>query len=169
MNAIKQYEGLNWKPKWKIEKFNANSVDEIEKKGIKPYETSEFDGNILVNAGINALTTLLAGGGGTAFDNSNAYIGVGDDNTAAAAAQTDLQAAVNKLRKGMNGGYPTYGTSQKITFQADFESAEGNFAWKEFGVFNAAAAGTMLNRKVEDEGTKTAGQTWRVTVEITIS
>jgi hypothetical protein len=69
----------------------------------------------------------------------------------------------------MNATFPTYGTSQKITFQSDFTSAVANFAWKEFAVFNAATAGTMLNRKVEDEGTKTAGQTWRLSLEITIS
>jgi len=162
-------EKLHYKAKWRIEKYLAKDGKEIEEKGIAPFEVVNFEDNILVNAGINALLTLLAGGGGTAFNNANAYLGVGDSTTAAGAAQTDLQAATNKLRKGMNATYPTYGTAQKITFQADFTSSEANFAWQEFAVFNAAAAGTMLNRKVEDQGTKTSGQTWKLQLEITLS
>jgi len=164
MNKGIQEKG-KWSAKWKIEKF-AN--DEAVKLG-KAYEVKEFEPNILVNAGINALLTLLAGGGGTNFGNANAYLGVGDSTTAAGAAQTDLQAATNKVRVAMNANFPTYGTDQKITFQADFTSAVANFAWAEFAVFNAAAAGAMLNRKVEAEGTKTSGQTWRLTLEITVS
>ncbi|MFA5777618.1 MAG: hypothetical protein WC906_04215, partial [Parcubacteria group bacterium] len=53
----------NWKATWLLEKF-AN--DEDVKLG-KAFERKEIDSNILVNAGINALTTLLAGGGGTNF------------------------------------------------------------------------------------------------------
>ncbi len=159
----------NHKTHWRIEKFFAKDSQEIAEKGLKPFEVVEIEDNILVNAGINALLTLLAGGGGDAFNNANSYLGVGDSTTAAGASQTDLQAATNKLRKAMNATYPTYGTSQKITFQADFTSAEANFAWEEFAVFNAAAAGTMLNRKVSSQGTKTSGQTWKLQLEITIS
>lgn len=155
----------NWHFHAKIERF-ANDAD---LKAGKSFKTTEFDHNILVNAGINAMLTLLAGGGGTAFSNANSYIGVGDSNTAAAAGQTDLQAATNKLRKAMNATYPTYGTNQQIVFQADFGSSEANYAWEEFAVFNASSSGTMLNRKVSSQGTKTAGQTWRVTITITVS
>lgn len=158
-------EKATHKTLWRIKKF-AN--DEAFKKG-KAYEEKEIKGNILVNAGINALLTLLAGGGGTAFDNSNAYLGVGDSTTAASATQTDLQASTNKLRKAMNSGYPTYGTSQKITFQADFGSTDANFSWQEFGTFNASTGGTMLDRKVSNQGTKASGQTWQLTLEITLS
>lgn len=155
----------NWNFKAQIQRF-AN--DEAAIAG-ESYKTTEFEKNILVNAGINVLTNLLAGGGGTAFNNANAYIGVGDSATAAAASQTDLQAATNKLRKGMNASFPTYGTSQVIVFESDFTSAEANYAWAEFAVFNAASGATMLNRKTSTEGTKTSGQTWRVTITITIS
>lgn len=126
-------------------------------------------GNIQVNAGINAMTTLLCGGGGTAFTNAAAYLGVGDSSTAASASQTDLQAASNKLRKAMNGGFPTYGTSQQAAWQSDFGSSDANFAWEEFAVFNASSGGTMLNRKCSSQGTKVSGQTWRLTLTITWS
>jgi len=158
-------EKANWKGVFKLTKF-AN--DEAVKNNT-PYEEKVIGENILVNAGINALLTLLAGGGGNAFNNANSYLGVGDSSTAAGATQTDLQAASNKLRKAMNATFPTYGTAQKITFQADFTSAEANYAWAEFAAFNASSAGTMLNRLVSAQGTKTAGQTWRLTLEVTIS
>lgn len=170
--------------RWKIERFASeddakNGVQYSEEDAMKLFGAPQYTvinqelapglGNMLVNAGINALWTLVCGTGATKFDNTNAYLGVGDSSTAEGASQTDLQAASNKLRKAMNGGYPTYGTSQKGTWQSDFTSAEANFAWNEFGVFNAAAAGTMLNRKVSSQGTKTAGQTWRLTLEITLA
>jgi hypothetical protein len=166
---MQMQEKANHKTNWKIEKYFAKDSQEIAEKGITPFEVIEFEDNILVNAGINALLTLLAGAGGNAFNNANSYLGVGDSSTAADATQTDLQAATNKLRKAMNATYPTYGTSQKITFQSDFTSAEANFAWEEFAAFNAAAAGTMLNRKVSSQGTKVSGQTWKLQLEITIS
>jgi len=125
-------------------------------------------GNALVNAGINQLTTLLAGGGGVNFG-AGAYLGVGTSTAAENASYTDLQAASDKLRVAMNGAYPTYGTSQKITWQSDFTSAQANFSWQEFAVFSGASGGTMLNRKISDQGTKTSGQTWRLTLEITFS
>ena len=154
----------NHKTMWKLEKFEN---DEAVKSNT-PFEVKNIEDNILVNTGINALLTLLAGGGGDAFDNDNSYLGVGEDVTAADAGQTDLIGA-SKVRVAMNATYPTFGTSQKITFQADFGSAVANFAWNEFAVFNASSGGTMLNRKVEVEGTKTAGQTWRLSLEISLS
>lgn len=154
-------EQATHKTLWRIEKFAENAKT--------PFETVEIEGNILVNAGINALWNLGIGAGGSAFNNANSYLGVGDSSTAAAAAQTDLQAATNKLRKAMNGGFPTAGTLQKASWQADFTGSEANYAWAEFAVFNASVAGTMLNRKVSAQGTKVSGQTWRLTLEITLA
>lgn len=104
----------------------------------------------------------------TAFSNANAYIGAGDSATAFAAAQTDLQAASNKLRKAMEATYPQR-SANVLTFRALFGTSEANFAWQEWGVFNAASAGTMLNRKVESLGTKTSAQSWQITATITVN
>lgn len=134
---------------------------------ILPYETVVGDFNAMVDAGINALLLLLVGGGGTAFNNANAYLGVGDSTTAWATGQTDLQAATNKLRVGMKATYPVTGT-KKQTFASDFTSGQANWAWQEWAVFNAAAAGTMLSRKVESLGTKTTG-TWTLSVDWSLS
>lgn len=104
----------------------------------------------------------------TLFSNANAYIGVGDGATAFAVGQTDLQAATNKLRKAMDATYPTQ-AANVITFRSTFGTAEANFAWNEWGVFNASSGGTMLNRKVESLGTKTSAQSWQITATITLT
>jgi hypothetical protein len=108
------------------------------------------------------------GGGGTAFNNANAYLGVGDSSTAFAAGQTDLQAATNKLRKAMDATYPQVAGNVQ-TFRATFGTSEANFAWNEWGIFNASSGGTMMNRKVESLGTKTSAQSWQITVTLTHS
>lgn len=170
---------------WKIERWNSEedkaagrkySVEEClkffgigEQISVINQELLPGEGNALVNSGINQLWTILCSSGGTKFDNTNAYLGVGDSSAAENATYTDLQAATNKLRKAMNGGYPTYGSSQQAIWQSDFGSGDQNYAWEEFAVFNASAAGTMLNRKVSAQGTKTTGQTWRLTLTITLS
>ena len=151
-------EKINWRIKWQIEKAKDNVVYAIE----------TFEENLLVNTGIGLLEDLLIGAGGTVFNNANSYIGVGDSTTAAAASQTDLQAATNKLRKAMEATFPSR-AAQTISFKSVFGTADANFAWEEFGIFNAAAAGTMLNRKVENKGTKASGETWTITVTVTIS
>lgn len=134
------------------------------------YHVSRFPSNLLLNEGINEAWNLICGAGGTtAYNNANAQIGVGDSTTAEAATQTDLQAATNKLYKGMETGFPTSGSTQKATWKSSFGSSEGNYAWQEFSLRNGATADKNLNRKVSAQGTKTSGQTWTVTLDITLS
>lgn len=120
------------------------------------------------NAYRDYLATLTAGAGGTAFNNANSYIGVGDSSTAFAATQTDLQAASNKMRKAMDATYPT-NAANVLTFRSTFATGDANFAWNEWGIFNASTAGTMLSRKVESLGTKTSAQSWQITCTITFA
>jgi hypothetical protein len=122
-----------------------------------------------LNSGINELWTILCSSGGTKFDNTNAQLGVGDSNTAEAATQTDLQATTNKAYVGMMSGYPTYGTNQMATWKASFDANTANYAWNEFVVRNGATALKCLNRKVSAQGTKTSGQVWELTLQITLS
>lgn len=135
----------------------------------RPYFVGKAFPNIFVNVGLAAVWNLVTAQGGTAFSNANGYLGVGDSNAAPAVGQTDLQAAVNKLRKAMNVGYPNAPVNGLEQWQSDFTGAEANFAWEEFAIFNAAAAGTMMNRSISSQGTKTAGQTWRLTYSFTLS
>ena len=122
----------------------------------------------MTTVGRDYIAQALVGEAFTAFNNANARIGVGDSSIAFAAGQTDLQAPANKLRKAMDATYPQRATNV-LTFRATFGTAEANFAWNEWGVFNAAAAGQMLNRKVEALGTKTSAQTWQLTVDLTLN
>lgn len=157
---MRTHDAGHWHASWMVEKFIDGETD--------PYEVIRGEGNLLVNAGIQKLEDLLIGAGGTVFDNTNAYLGVGDSSTAAAASQTDLQAATNKLRKAMDATYPSR-ASQTVTWRSTFASADANWAWQEWAIFNAAAAGTMLNRKVESLGTKVSGTSWVLTVTVSIS
>ena len=151
--------------KWTIERY---ADDKAYREG-KPYSISEFLGNCLLNEGIDEIEKLIATTGATQYDNTNARLGVGDSNTAAVATQTSLQAETNKLWKAMDATYPT-ASSQIMTFKSTFGSADANFSWQEFTVVNAADdTGKNLNRKVSDQGTKASGQTWVLTLTITLS
>lgn len=120
----------------------------------------------LTNKGREFIASKIIGASGAAFDATNARIGVGNSTTAFSVAQTDLQGA-SKFRAPMYTGFPTV-AGNKITFKSLFEPNQANFAWNEWGLFNAASGGVMLNRVVEYNGTKLAGQTWIFEVEITI-
>lgn len=122
----------------------------------------------LTNAGRDHLAAAAIGDAVDAFDNTNGHLGVGDSTTAFAATQTDLQAATNKLRKAMEATYPQR-TDNVVTARALFGTAEANFAWEEWGWFNAASAGTMMSRKVESLGTKTSAASWQLTATLTFT
>lgn len=158
------HDRASWRTVWRVDKYHE---DEAHLDGAVPYESREVEGNILVNVGIQLLLDLLIGAGGTVYSNANARIGVGDSSTAAAAAQTDLQAATNKVRVAMDSTFPSR-ASQTLTFKATFGSGVANFAWQEWAIFNAASGSTMLNRKVESLGTKSGGS-WVLTCTITVS
>jgi hypothetical protein len=122
----------------------------------------------LTTAGRNFIaTSIINSGSPTFFTNANAHLGVGSSDTAFSAAHTDLQAATEKLRKGMESSFPTISTNE-LTFKSSFGTSEANFAWNEWGVFNHSSTGTMLSRKVESLGTKSSG-TWVLTVTLTVA
>jgi len=110
---------------------------------------------------------LIGGGTYTAFNNANAYLGVGNGTTAHNAAQTDLQGA-SKTRKAMDATYPSRSTNV-ATFRSTFGTTDANHAWDEWGVFNHASAGQMMLREVEALGTKTSSATWQLTVALTFN
>lgn len=162
---MKALDAGKLKSRWTLRKYADN---EAFKKD-KPFEVSEIDGNLLLNEGIAVLQALLTGGAGTAYDNTNARIGVGDSNTAADATQTGLQAVSNKAWVGMEATYPQI-SGQTTTWRAVFDGSTANFSWQEFTIVNAADdTGDNLNRKVSDQGTKASGQTWTLDLEITFS
>lgn len=122
----------------------------------------------LTNAGRDLIASAVIGAAYTAFNNANAYLGVGDSTTAFAQSQTDLQAATNKLRKAMDATYPQQATNV-VTLKSTFGTSDANFAWQEWASFNGSSGGTMLQRKVESLGTKTSAASWALTVTLTFT
>jgi hypothetical protein len=149
------------KVRWIIEKYLGDFKDAKDiPKDLKPFEVVEFEHNLLVNVGINQMWTLIAGTGGTEYDNTHAYIGVGDSATAAQATDTGLN-GTNKTFKAMDTSYPTYGSSQYATWRSTFGSGDANYAWNEICVANGnnpPTTGVMLNHKVQSMGTKASGK-----------
>jgi len=150
---------------WKLEKFRTREEADSE----EPYDVVEFEGNVLLNEGINnVLATLLCGGAATAYDNSNARLGVGNSATGEQATDTGLLGA-SKLWKGMMATFPTYGASQQTVFKSEFSESEAQWAWEEYTLVNAADdTGDNLVRKTQSLGTKGA-EIWRLTLTITWS
>jgi hypothetical protein len=163
-------EGMRLTTRCVIDKYEGDYASEAvaQAAGAKPYERLIIDGNLALNAGLALMLDLLIAAGGTSFANANARLAVGDSSTAAAASQTDLQAATNKLRKAMDATFPSR-SSQTLTFKSTFATGDANFAWNEWGIANSSSGATMLNRKVESMGTKSAGQTWVMTATVTAS
>ena len=161
---IKLKEKATFAKKWTIEKFASQKDFEIGNS----YEKNIIKHNVLANEGINELWTLIFAASGVRFDNSNAFLITGTGSGAANA--TDTQATFTAgATKAMESGYPTYGTSQKAIWRSVFGSGDANQVWAEFGVLNAATGGELLNRLVSAQGTKTSGQVWQLTFEITLS
>ncbi|GIK42450.1 MAG: hypothetical protein BroJett011_62830 [Chloroflexota bacterium] len=135
----------------------------------EPYAIERFEGNVVLNDGITVLCDLIAateGGTSGLFDEANAELGVGDDDTAAAATQDDLQAATNVAWIAMDTGYPQR-SNQTIIWQATAGTSIANYAWKEFGLRNGDAV--LFNRKVDSRGTKDSSMSWTVQLKITLA
>lgn len=172
------YDVQVWLARMELRKFMGESTDPSDL-----YDMVVTHHNLLMYGGASCQWQTLIGNGTTTagqaltyFNNAQAAIGVGDSTTAAAATQTNLQAATNKLRKAMDATYPQHTDgvvvgAASITFRSTFATGDANFAWQEWGIFNSTTDGTgrMLNRKVEALGTKTSAATWQTTVTITLA
>ena len=135
--------------------------------GRAPDAVEVVERNVLLNEGIAELWDLGITTGATKYDNSNAQLGVGNSNTAADATQTDLQGG-STAWASMAVTYPSR-AAQVVSWQSEYGSGVGNFAWEEYSVRNGAARDRNLNRKVESKGTKAAGETWTLTLQITLT
>jgi hypothetical protein len=183
IEAARQAEATLWIARATVDKFAGDWTSAQIDAGAAgaPYERVYGTPQLLMYGGASCFWECLLGNGtGTSgqtltyFNNGNAYIGVGDSSTAAAATQTDLQAATNKVRVAMDSTYPqhtdaTTSGAATATLRSTFGTSTGNFAWAEWGVFNGSSGGRMLNRKVESLGTKASGSTWVFTVTATLS
>lgn len=178
---------------WKVDRFDEDQVryvrrryaldeptgEDFRRHGLRPYETSEFAGNLITTAGWARLSNLLTAQGSTqALSATATRIGVGDATTPAEAyADTDLAAVAGSTHRYFQpvSGAGTVGT-RTLAFAASFGTADGNFAWNEIGLdvgTPTVAGGTtvaalLFNHKVAiSQGTKASGQTWVATATIT--
>jgi hypothetical protein len=191
------HDGIKWQPHARIEKYSAADVAEMTRVlGHEPSAEEmralgadptilEVSGNLLTTAGLNRITSLIIGGGGTAFSNGNAAVGVGTSSTAEATNQTGLLGDGNSSTARYNAADASYPQQSNgvITVQATFDSGEANFAWNEWcwviapatitegNAIAGLSSGTevMINRKVASMGTKASGAQWVFTTTVTLS
>ena len=147
---------------WKIDKFDSKTGARIGHE--------EFLGNCLCEEGIEEWFKLIGTSGAVQYDNTNAYLIVGTGSGAATSADTQATFTAG-VTAGMEATYPQVSASSahKCTWKSSFGSAVANQVWGEFGLLNHATTGALANRKVSAQGTKTSGQTWELTLEITLS
>jgi hypothetical protein len=154
--------------------------DDFIMLGVAPYKVSDVVGNLITNAGWTRLMNLLTNQGATqALTATATRIGVGNSSTAEAYTDTDLIAAAgagNRYFQPVSGA-GSLGT-RTLAFSATFGTADGNFAWNEFGidvgtptVTGGTTVGALLfNRKAGiAQGTKASGQTWTATATLTFT
>lgn len=187
-------QGINWRAHALVEKFDEDATLWVKEKSgllaptaadfaalnVKPTEIVELPSNLLTTAGLTRVTSLITGGGGQAATNTASRIGVGNGGGTAAVGDTDLSAtagSANRWFNIMDATYPTV-SAGVITFKSTFASADGNFAWSEWGIdisaptvaSSAVVGACLLNHKTSAAlGTKTAGSSWAFTATITLS
>lgn len=181
--ALPRQDFLRWNVHGWVEKFDGVALNPalanlpgsaLTAYGLEPDDRVEFHGNLLTNAGVQRLEDLLIGAGGTAFNNANTRLGVGDNATAAAATDTNLGVGgSNRYWQLMDATFPSR-ASQTVSFKATHTGGVSNFHWQEWGLDNGsassnAATAPLLNRKVIDLGTKTSSASWALTVTIVVS
>lgn len=172
--AVADHQPVQWRCAWTVIKRWGDDLT------VDPYEVIEGSGNLLMYGGASCLWEALIGNGTasagqnlTYFSSSQAALGVGDSNASEAAGQNDLQASSNKLRVAATASHTDgiISGSASITFTSTFSTAQANWVWSEWGVFNSstAATGRMLNRKVAALGTKTSAASWSLQISLSIS
>jgi hypothetical protein len=166
-------DGFNWRIDWEVKKF---ASDADFSAGL-PFEVSHVPGNLLTTAGIGRIATLLTAGTGNLISTTTARVGVGNGVGTAAIGDTDLSASAGSTNRWFQTCTVTT-PSNVLTFAATFASADGNFAWNEFGIDIGTATVTssntvnavLLNHKTSiAQGTKASGQVWTATATVTFS
>lgn len=177
---------------WQIDRWDEDAVAYLVARGVEaplPEDfgrfgvapvTSEVDGNLITTAGLTRLTSLLIAGGGQALTNTSARIGTGNGAGTAAVGDTDLSASAgsaNRWFQVMDSTYPQV-SAGVVTLRSTFASADGNYAWNEFGIdigtptvtSGNTVAAVLFNHKTSiAQGTKASGQVWTATATVTFS
>lgn len=189
MTGLVTADSIRWNPHLRVAKFDERQTAKAEKRfgirvteqdfaylGMEPYEVVNTRGNLLTTAGLGRIATLVTAGTGNLISSTTARVGVGNASTAEAVGNTDLAAAAGSANRWFQTCTVTI-PSNVWTFVASFGTADGNFAWAEWGIDIGTATVTsgntvnavLLNRKVASNGTKASGQTWTATATVTIT
>jgi hypothetical protein len=118
--------------------------------------------NLVVSTGLNFIVSRMKDTSQSAMT----HMELGTGTTAAANADTALQAAIAGSRQGLGS---TTVSGNQITYVASFAAGVGTGAVTEAGLFNAGAAGTMACRTVFPVVNKQAGDSMTVTWTVTVS
>ncbi len=168
LKAVSKPLGISEHFKWCFEVVADKYTSMADKlAGAKPYETVCAKQNIVLDNGRGEIASLIVGSG-TAYNNTNAKIYVGDNATAENSAQTGVLATTNVAYTSMTSGYPTT-SGGTVTFQGTLGDSVGNFEIQEIAITNGTGVGAVaLNRRVVDLGRKASGTTWEITATITL-
>jgi hypothetical protein len=118
--------------------------------------------NLVVTVGLNHIADQLSGTPGEA---AMGWMAGGTSSAATAAGQTALQGA-ELARVALDSSVDSTNT---VDYVATFGAGVGTGTWEEVGLFNAGGAGTMLDRLLTGTKVKNAGDTFTVTITLTIT
>ena len=120
--------------------------------------------NLVVNTGLGYITSRMVGTASSVMS----HMAVGSNNTAAAAADTDLGNLLGS-RKALDSTTISGANNESVVYVGTFNPVEGTGAITEAGIFNASTSGTMLCRTVFAVVNKAAADTMVITWTITLS
>jgi hypothetical protein len=123
----------------------------------------------LVIEGRNYMANAVIANPSVLFNVTTATIAVGSSATAYTDTDGDM---LGTAAYAVVSTAPTIATNV-LTFVTTFGTGVANFNWNEWGIVNSTGvsptgAHTLLNRKVEDLGTKTTAQSWEITCTLTV-
>jgi hypothetical protein len=119
--------------------------------------------NIITTVGLTHIADRMAS---TLSEDAMGYMAVGTDATAVAAGNTALGGEVASSRTALSSRTHS---GAVVTYVCSFGAGVGTGALYEAGIFNAAAAGIMLNRLTYAVVNKGASDTLQITWSLTFS
>lgn len=196
-------EGIRWHAHARVEKFSPDQTafavrrsGLIEPKALvlrrlcgAPEEgVAERDGNLLVTVGLNNLTEVMIGSGGTSLSQAHTIAGVGSSTANSPAVGDTALTADNSsgaYYQNVDAGVNPSQSNGVISATCTFTGSNANYAWNEWclavtsgtitaGTHLSAVASpspTMINHKMYSSGlgTKSSGASWVLSATITLS
>jgi hypothetical protein len=180
-----------WRPRVVVEKWDLDQVAAVAHRldagprrapaladfrrfGVRPVESVEVEGNLVTDAGLARVASLMTGSGGQALTATATRVGVGDGSGTVAGTDTDLFAAAGATHRYFQPVDSIDVTDELITVVATFSTANGNFTWNEYGwdigtptvTGGTTVNAVLLNHKAGLSGTlgtKTSSYAWAFT------